>query len=75
MISIAFSIGWVFILHVGKLRNKEKKGASVFVRRRIKKTTLEHLFFPFPSLFPYAFFFLTTILTKSNSNIQVILES
>jgi hypothetical protein len=62
-------------LHVKKFRNKEKKKKWCFVKRRIKKTILEHpFFFPLPPSLPMTFFFSTTISSRSNFNNQVILE-
>jgi hypothetical protein len=53
----------------------KKKRSWCFVKKRIKKTTLEHPFsFPLLPLF-MPFFFFTTILRKNNFNIQVILEN
>jgi hypothetical protein len=48
---------------------RKKKRSWCFVKKRIKKTTLEHPFsFPLPPFF-MPFFFSTTILMRSSFNI------
>jgi hypothetical protein len=66
---------YVTFFSARKSRNKEKKRSWCFIKKRIKKTTLEHPFsFPLPPFF-MPFFFSTTILRRSSFNIQVILEN
>jgi hypothetical protein len=74
--SIAFSIDGCLcnFLCVEKSRNKN----SCFVKRRIKKTTLEHVhpfYFHLPPFLFIPFFFSIAILNMSSSITHVILEN
>jgi hypothetical protein len=83
---ISFFVGRMFVVFkMLKSLGTRKKKKWCFAKRKIKKTPFEHPFFfplppfhsflPFPPSLPMPFFFSITILSKSNFNTQVTLES